>query len=464
MGEPPGSDRPARALASLAAAPALLVLDNLETPWEAPGQGAATSAALEQLAAVPALRLLASIRGSERPGRVRWRRPDDLAPLDEADATALFLAVTEGEGAVDPALPGLLALLGGLPLAIDLVARRLEEAGSVERLRADWQRQRTRAASIGSGDDRELSLHASIELSLASPRLTTAGHRLFAMMGHLPDGLAEPDAEALLGPEGATAATGLRRVGLARLEGGRLRMLVPVREHAGSSTPLDPDDTIRLRDHFLGLARAMRAYFHGLDRSLDLPRHRIELTNIEAVLDRALEHCDPANSSFRHEVGYLTIAAGDMRREIGQLSLALRAHDRARAIYGNLVADDRSNSTWARYLSVSWERLGDVRQAQGDLAGALAAYEAYHPIAERLAASDPVNAEWQRDLIVSHWRIAAVLEELPERRGEAAAHLGKALAVARELTGSGRLAPPDAYIVEELEQRLAAAEGREAGG
>jgi hypothetical protein len=306
MGEPPGSDRPARALASLAAAPALLVLDNVETPWEAAGQGAATAAALEQLAAVPALRLFASIRGSERPGRVRWRRPDELAPLDEADAAALFLAVTEGEGAGDPVLPILLALLGGLPLAIDLVARRLEEAGSVERLRTDWQRQRTRAASIGSGDDRELSLHASIELSLASPRLTTAGRRLFAMMGHLPDGLAEPDAEALLGPEGATAATGLRRVGLARLEGGRLRMLVPVREHAGSSTQHDPEDPIRLRDHFLGLAHAIRAYFHGVDRNLDLPRHRVELTNIEAVLDRALEHCDPTNSSFRHEVGYLT--------------------------------------------------------------------------------------------------------------------------------------------------------------
>ena len=74
---------------------------------------------------------------------------------------------------------------------------------------------------------------------------------------------------------------------------------------------------------------------------------------------------------------------------------------------------------------MSWEKLGDVRQAQGDLAGALAAYEARHAIAERLAASDPGNAEWQRDLVVSHWRIAAVLEELPERRAEAAAHWGR---------------------------------------
>jgi hypothetical protein len=59
---------------------------------------------------------------------------------------------------------------------------------------------------------------------------------------------------------------------------------------------------------------------------------------------------------------------------------------------------------------------------------------------------------------VSHWKIAAVLEELLERRGEAAAHWGKALAVARELAGSGRLAPVDGYFVEELERRLAAVE------
>jgi hypothetical protein len=102
------------------------------------------------------------------------------------------------------------------------------------------------------------------------------------------------------------------------------------------------------------------------------------------------------------------------------------------------------------------EKLGDVRQAQGDLAGALAAYVADLAIAERLAALDPGNPGWQRDLIVSHWRIAAVLEELPERRGEVATHWGKALAVARELAGSGRLAPVDAYFVETLERRLAA--------
>ncbi len=88
-------------------------------------------------------------------------------------------------------------------------------------------------------------------------------------------------------------------------------------------------------------------------------------------------------------------------------------------------------------------------------------YKQTHAILERLAASDPGNAGWQRDLIVSHWRIAAGLEEMPERRGEAAVHWRQALALTRELAGSGRLAPTDSYFVEELERRLAVSDSRE---
>jgi hypothetical protein len=112
---------------------------------------------------------------------------------------------------------------------------------------------------------------------------------------------------------------------------------------------------------------------------------------------------------------------------------------------------------------VSWDRLGELRQAQGKLVGALQAYKAALSIAQRLAASDPGNAGWQRDLIVSHWRIAEGLEQLSERRGQAATHWGEALRITRELSASGRLAPTDSYFVEELGWRLAAAEGS-AGG
>ena len=70
-------------------------------------------------------------------------------------------------------------------------------------------------------------------------------------------------------------------------------------------------------------------------------------------------------------------------------------------------------------------------------------------IAERLAAADPGNAEWQRDLIVSWVKLAA-------ETATARLSLGRALAVARALSEAGRLAPRDAWMLEELERRLRA--------
>ena len=46
---------------------------------------------------------------------------------------------------------------------------------------------------------------------------------------------------------------------------------------------------------------------------------------------------------------------------------------------------------------------------------------------------------------------------MPDRAAEAAAHWSQALAIARTLADTGHLAPTDAYVVETLERRLAAA-------
>jgi hypothetical protein len=96
-----------------------------------------------------------------------------------------------------------------------------------------------------------------------------------------------------------------------------------------------------------------------------------------------------------------------------------------------------------------------VLVAQGNLAPALDNYRASLAIAERLAQADPGNAEWQRDLIVSYVKLA----EIAGRAGEGAAapaYYQAALAIAVKLQASGRLAPPDAWLVGALEARLAA--------
>ena len=55
---------------ALRAGPALVVLDNLETPWQADERG--TEEQLARLAGIPGVRLLASIRSGAPPARPRW--------------------------------------------------------------------------------------------------------------------------------------------------------------------------------------------------------------------------------------------------------------------------------------------------------------------------------------------------------------------------------------------------------
>ena len=71
-------------------------------------------------------------------------------------------------------------------------------------------------------------------------------------------------------------------------------------------------------------------------------------------------------------------------------------------------------------------------------------------IAERLAARDPANSQWQRDLIVSRIKLADT------DPGKARQLLMRALELAQQLASSGRLAPTDASMPDDLQNRLAA--------
>ena len=83
---------------------------------------------------------------------------------------------------------------------------------------------------------------------------------------------------------------------------------------------------------------------------------------------------------------------------------------------------------------------------QGQLDHALAAYRTSLALIEPLAARDPGNAEWQRDLIVS-------LVKLGGASGEHA-HWARALAIAEALRARGALAPGDAWMIDDLQQKL----------
>ena len=78
-------------LARLSGKPALLVLDNLETPWHADPR--ATEALLRELRDEPSLALIASLRSDEPIARLRWDAAIPLEPLDRRTAKQLFLEI-----------------------------------------------------------------------------------------------------------------------------------------------------------------------------------------------------------------------------------------------------------------------------------------------------------------------------------------------------------------------------------
>jgi tetratricopeptide (TPR) repeat protein len=275
----------AQLLPLLARSPCLLVLDNLETPWERDQR--AVQAALQALAATPGVSLLASLRGGAAPPVPRWTRPPvTLRPLPPDEARRLFLELAPGIANDDPHLPEFLAALGGVPLAVELVALRAAADASLRELWAEWQQ---RGLVLAAHPDlppehRLTSVTRSLDLSWRSPRLREAGQRLFRLLGQLPAGIAAEDRAALLGDAASEAARQLRAVGLAYEGDGRLDLLPPVRGYALAATPPEPEDMDGLWRHYLERAKALGDCAGSADSGALIEALKPEVANLEAAL------------------------------------------------------------------------------------------------------------------------------------------------------------------------------------
>jgi predicted Zn-dependent protease len=205
-------------------------------------------------------------------------------------------------------------------------------------------------------------------------------------------------------------------------------------------------DKLRVLD-VLGARDVLQAKI--IDEEQARLRRLVPLLKERAWVERLAFDYDAAKSTL----GELTTLApddvwtwidlGDLSRTTGSLDDAARAYRNAEA------AAHRGGSE--RDLSVSHDRIGDVLVAQGDRNGALKAYQAGLAIREALARRDPANTEWQRDLIVSCVKISEI------DPAQAPTRLSRALEIARGLETTGRLAPVDNWIPDELARRLAAA-------
>jgi len=236
----------------------LIVLDNLETPWEPLEERQTTEDAIGDLASVPGLTLIASFRGREVVDGLKWWTILNLEGLPYAVAKELFVSIAGRRLLTDPHLHSFVDALGGIPLAIDLVARRAHGRATLAPLWREWQKIGADFARRKEFPDGPLtSLPYSIELSLKSPRLkdNNSALRLFSFLGQLPAGLTDEDCEALIGASSFEAGECLVKTGIAIDLDTRINILPPIREHSRRYYAPRDDENIIWVSYFKELAR-----------------------------------------------------------------------------------------------------------------------------------------------------------------------------------------------------------------
>ncbi|KZO96334.1 hypothetical protein CALVIDRAFT_459223, partial [Calocera viscosa TUFC12733] len=145
----------------------LLVLDNLESAWLT-SEKRAVEGILGQLTSVSDLSLIITMRGAQRPVTITWSQPllPQLQPLLVSDSKLMYLSISGGKD--DESLDRLLEMLGGLPLAIELMANVGQNFSPSEML-AFYNKEKTSLLKLRREATRLESLEVSIEVSLKSP-------------------------------------------------------------------------------------------------------------------------------------------------------------------------------------------------------------------------------------------------------------------------------------------------------
>ncbi len=407
LGLDPASARFDAALARLGQAPGLLVLDNLETPWD--GERDKVEAVLDGLSRISQLVILASIRGNEPPGGLRWSRQRTMHPLESPHDRDLLLDIATDIKPDDPHLAPLLKVLGGVPIAIELVAQQAAAHDTLAAIREEWDRVGIALAKrSGIEASRLTSLEISLELSFLSTRLNDHGRRLFSILGQLPGGIAPEDLRALLGVTAFQARQGLLSTALAIERGERIDLLPPLRDHARRLHSPSHHDSELWRRHYLALVRDHGTRIGEAEGSAAVQRLTPELPNFDAAQRAALsagQIHQAVEVVFQMErlmsysgMGTTTTIrdlAGASRRDgnplgeancilnLGDIAFHRSDHDAARKAYEQALPLYRQVGE-IRGEANCIQNLGTIAMTRWDLDAALSAYEQARPLYRQL--------------------------------------------------------------------------------
>ncbi|KAK6977216.1 ATPase-AAA-core domain-containing protein [Favolaschia claudopus] len=274
----------------------LLILDNLETPWEPLESRKSVEDFLVLLSEIQHLALMITMRGAERPNKVPWSRPflQPLKPLSDEAVQQTFTDITD-YAFNSKELAQLLHHTDNMPLAVNLLAHLVDYEG-ITSVVDRWETEKTSLLSVNT--DPTSSLDVSISISLSSPRLVSSPdtQKLLSILCILPEGLS--DAQLLQSnlpiPNVMECKATLLRTALAYYdEARRLKSLVPIREYVQQNHPPS-----------LGLVAPLQNYVHsqiclfkkyeGTDTMSEL--HKVLTTNsgnIQSVLSYSLNAENP---------------------------------------------------------------------------------------------------------------------------------------------------------------------------
>ncbi|KAJ7578914.1 hypothetical protein C8J56DRAFT_1110967 [Mycena floridula] len=150
--------------------PIILLLDNFETPWNAPGARGEVEQILQDIAQFSHVALFITMRATVPPCEdIDWEEMR-IQPLDPDSAYQLFVTIDK-RAKEEVKLGKLLEMLGYMALAVKLMARHAKNTGfTVGQLISNYEDTSTAMAMLGSaqGSDRQNSVSVSICMSLES--------------------------------------------------------------------------------------------------------------------------------------------------------------------------------------------------------------------------------------------------------------------------------------------------------
>ncbi|KAJ7107018.1 hypothetical protein C8R44DRAFT_744887 [Mycena epipterygia] len=317
LGLKPGKDLTKAVIQFLSRGPpCLMVLDNLETPWEPSGSRGGVEDFLSLLTDIAHLALIITMQGAERPAKVRWTRPflEPLKPLSYEAARQTFFDIADNfHDSKD--VDRLLHLTDNMPLAVDLIANLVDYEGCSGVL-ARWEMEKTSLLSMGH--DKWSSLDASIVISLTSPRMASCpgAKDLLSLLSILPDGLS--DAELIQSDLPIQDMLGCRatllRTSLAYFDDNkRIKSLVPIREHIFALSPPSPPLFHPLRKYFHTVMNLSEKYHGAQQNTARINQITSNLSNLHQLLLFEL-HSDNADLA---DAINCTISLNSFRRLAG---------------------------------------------------------------------------------------------------------------------------------------------------